>query len=230
MDIDFKSFFKSYEDIVAAVESVFANIQKKHADCVKCKVGCADCCHALFDLTMIEAIYINYHFNRIFKDEEKNRLLEKANQADRKTYKIKRNAHKDFEQGKHETEILNEMALQRVRCPLLDNENRCELYHFRPITCRLYGIPTSIAGKGHTCGLSGFVEGQSYPTVNIDAIHQRLYAISAELVATITSKYVKLAEMLVPLSMALLTEYDETYLGIRPTNMPEDPNKGENNG
>lgn len=230
MDIDFKPFFKTYEEIVTAVENVFSGVQKKHDDCVKCDVGCADCCHALFDLSLIEAIYINHHFNRIFQDNEKIRLLEKANRSDRQVYRIKRNAHKQLESGKNETEILNEMALQRVRCPLLDDENRCEMYHYRPITCRLYGIPTSIAGKGHTCGLSGFVEGHSYPTVNLDAIHRRLYTISAEFVTTIQSRYVKLSELLVPLSMALLTDYDETYLGIRVVDASEGLDKGDKNG
>ena len=34
-----------------------------------------------------------------------------------------------------------EIAATSVRCPLLDEENRCLLYDARPITCRLYGVP-----------------------------------------------------------------------------------------
>jgi hypothetical protein len=90
----------------------------------------------------------------------------------------------------------------------------CDFYEYRPITCRLYGIPTSIGGIGHTCGKSGFVEGQQYPTVNLDIIQKKLYEISAEFVSRIKTKYVKMAEMIVPLSMAILTEYDENHLGI----------------
>ena len=227
MNIDFEPFFKTYEEIVVTVDSAFATVQKRHGDCVKCKAGCADCCHALFDLTLIEAIYINHQFNRIYTGDEKERLLENANQYDRKVMKIKRQAQKDQENGKNETEILGILALQRLRCPLLDEKDRCELYKFRPITCRVYGVPTSIAGMGHTCGFSGFQEGTSYPTVNMDSIHRRLYDISAELVATIQSKYARMAEMLVPLSMALLTGYDETYLGIPSSGETEESKKGD---
>ena len=119
--------------------------------------------------------------------------------------------------------------MERVRCPLLDEKKRCELYAFRPITCRLYGIPTSIAGKGHTCGLSGFKEGLAYPTVKLEKIQQRLYDLSSELVDSILSRHVKMAEILVPLSMALLTDYDENYLGISKEEASPRSEKGANN-
>ena len=90
----------------------------------------------------------------------------------------------------------------------------CDLYEHRPITCRLYGIPTSIGGVGHTCGKSGFVEGKQYPTVNLDLIQKKLYDIAAEFVHRSESRHVKMADMLVPVSMAMLTDYDADYLGI----------------
>ena len=229
MDIDFTSFFKRYEDLSTACGTVFQKVKSEHKDCVKCRIECADCCHAVFDLSLIEAIYINYHFNRLYKEADRNRLLEKANRADRTVYRLKRNAYRDLESGKNEVEILNALAMERVRCPLLDENNRCELYAHRPITCRLYGIPTSIAGKGHTCGLSGFKEGRPYPTVKLEKIQQQLYEISADLVRSIKSRHVKMAELLVPLSMALLTDYDKTYLGINSDESSDDTNKGENN-
>ena len=119
-----------------------------------------------------------------------------------------------MEAGKNENEILMGLANERVRCPLLNEQEMCDLYEYRPITCRLYGIPTAIGGVGHTCGMSGFVRGRPYPTVNLDMIQTNLYKISDELVRKIKFKYVKMADLLVPVSMAILTVYDEEYLGI----------------
>ena len=130
-------------------------------------------------------------------------------------HKIKRNAYKELESGASEDEILTRLAGERIRCPFLNNQDRCDLYEYRPITCRFYGIPTSIGGVGHTCGKSGFIEGEKYPTVNLDIIHSRLQQISADFVKEIRTEYIKLVDMLVPLSMALLTVYDEEYLGIK---------------
>jgi len=214
MKIDFTPYFKKYEAISAKADELFANVQEEFPECVKCEIKCADCCHALFDLSLIEAIYINHRFNEIFKGTERERLIDKSNRADRKTYMIKKKAYKDKEAGKNEVEILMELAAERVRCPFLNDDEKCDLYEYRPITCRLYGMPTATGGIGHSCGKSGFIEGNQYPTANLDVIQKRLYEISAELVNNIKTKYVKMAEMLVPVSMAILTEYDEMYLGI----------------
>ncbi len=222
MEIDFTPYFEKYEAIVAMADEVFARVQNEFPECVKCKIKCDDCCYALFDLTLIEAIYINHQFNKTFKGQEKEGLIEKTNRVDRKIHMIKRQAYKDKEAGKNDVEILMNMAGERARCPLLNDEKMCDLYEYRPITCRLYGIPTSTEGIGHTCGMSGFVEGKQYPTVNLDIIQKKLYEISAEFVGQIKTKYVKMAEMLVPLSMAILTDYDENHLGIADTEKTEE--------
>jgi Fe-S-cluster containining protein len=215
MNIDFEPFFKKYEELVKTADDVFERVSKEHSECVKCKIECSDCCHALFDLTLIEAIYINNKFKEKIKGNTKEAIINKANDIDRQIHKIKRKAYKELEAGKSEDEILTMLAGERVRCPFLNDKDSCDLYEYRPITCRFYGIPTSIGGVGHTCGKSGFVEGEKYPTVNLDIIHSKLQQISADFVKEIRTEYIKLVDMLVPLSMALLTVYDEEYLGLK---------------
>jgi Fe-S-cluster containining protein len=214
MDVDLERYFKRYEAIAATADAVFEKMGADFPECVACKPHCDDCCHALFDLTLIEALYVNHRFNQSLSARDREELLERANRADRDVYKLKRQAYKYLEAGREEADILADMARQRVRCPLLNDSKMCDLYEYRPITCRLYGIPTAIGGKGHTCGLSGFKEGTAYPTVQLDKIQQRLYDLSAELVADLKSRYGGLAQVLVPLSMALMTDYNDAYLGI----------------
>ena len=214
MDFDFRPYFKKYEALVSKSDEAFERVRKAYAECVKCEEKCADCCYALFDLTLIEALYINYRFNEKKKSSEKAELLEKANRADRRIHKIKQKAHRDLQAGKSEDEILAGLAQERIRCPLLNEAELCDLYDNRPLTCRFYGIPTAIGGAGHTCGKSGFKKGESYPTVNLDAVNAQLQQISGELIRDLKSRYVKLTDMLVPLSMALLTTFDEDYFGV----------------
>jgi len=214
MDIDFTPYFIKYESLVAIADGIFAKMKKEYPQAVTCGLGCADCCYALFDLSLIEAIYINHRFHRTFSGAQKERLIERAGIADRAVYKLKRQAFKALQKGKSESDIFEQIAEKRIRCPLLNEDNLCAMYEHRPITCRIYGIPTSIGGKSHTCGISGFMEGQPYPTIQIDVIHNELYTISSELVRAIRSRHLKMADILVPLSMAILTDYDESYLGI----------------
>jgi len=225
MDFDFTPYFKKYEELVAKSDDAFERVRTAYAECVKCEEKCADCCYALFDLTLIEALYINYKFNEKKESSEKADLLEKANQADRSVHKIKQKAHRELQDGKSEEEILAGLAQERVRCPLLNEAELCALYDHRPLTCRFYGIPTAIAGQGHTCGKSAFEKGQQYPTVNLDAVYNQLQQISMELIRDLKSRYVKLSDMLVPLSMALLTIYDDDYLGVGEEKTPEPPRR-----
>jgi Fe-S-cluster containining protein len=219
--MNFEAYFDKYKAIVDQVDAVFKKVQEEHKECVRCRVGCSDCCHALFDLSLIEALYIKAQFDRLFKDAARTSILERANEADRAVYRLKRQAFKDHESGKSEREILEEMATKRIRCPLLNDDEGCDLYAHRPITCRLYGVPTAIGDKAHTCGLSAFEQGKPYPTVKLDAIQNKLYELSSELAGEIGSRFPKLAELLVPVSMALLTEYTEEYLGVSKVSNPE---------
>ena len=221
MSVDLTSYFDKYEALVTQADGAFDRVKTAYSDCVKCEEKCADCCFALFDLTLIEALYIHHKFNEKYQGSEKTELLEKSNRADRRIYKIKRKAFNDLQAGKNEGEILAAMALERVRCPLLNEKELCALYEYRPITCRFYGVPTAIGGAGHTCGKSGFKQGEKYPTVNLDAVHSQLQQISAELLRDIQSKNIKLADLLVPLSSAVILDFDDVFLGIAEEPMEE---------
>lgn len=228
MKIDFTPFFKKYEALAATAEKTFEKMKKDFPDFVTCEIKCTDCCSALFDLSLIEAIYINQRFQEMISEKEKDEILEKANRIDRKIYKIKREAYKAYQSGKDESSILAKLAEEKVRCPLLNDQDQCDLYDFRPITCRLYGIPTEIGGVGRTCGKSGFKKGEPYPTVHLDIIHQRLYDISSEFTAEIKSRHIKMAEILMPLSMALLADFNDEYLGISDNESSEGIGEGKN--
>ena len=225
MNIDFTPYFKKYEALVATADEAFERVKKAHADCVKCEEQCSDCCYALFDLTLIETLYLNHRFKKKFEGSKRAALLEKANRADRRAYKIKRDAYKKLQEGKNEGEILAELALERIRCPLLNEKDLCDLYENRPLTCRFYGIPTAIGGAGHTCGKSGFKQGEKYPTVNLDSVHSQLQQISAELLRDIQSRNIKLADLLLPLSSAMVTDFDDVFLGIAEEPVEQTPPK-----
>ena len=211
---DLEPFFEAYRLLAVTAEKTFEKIKSEYPDEVKCEIKCTDCCYAMFDVSLVEAMYINQRFNTAFDKKAKYDMLEKANRIDRRLHKIKRSAYKEFEGGKDENAILAEISKIKVRCPLLNEEDKCDLYEARPITCRLYGIPTAIGGTGRTCGLSGFKQGGSYPTVQIDKLHQQLYEISNEMVKAMQSKHVRMGEILMPVSMAILTDFNEEYLGI----------------
>ena len=215
MDIDFSEFFQKYEAIAAKADAAFQRVKENYGEMVKCKAGCTDCCYALFDLTLIEALYLNHHFRESYSGEKRKRLMEKANRTDRTIYKLKRAAYKAAQKGTDEKQVVEEMGKERIQCPLLNAQDRCDMYPYRPIACRIYGAPLGIAGEGRTCGVSGFKPGERYPSINMDVIHEQLLILSSELVNAIGSKYHQLTDVLVPVSMAIVTDYDADYLGLQ---------------
>ncbi|MBW2264645.1 MAG: YkgJ family cysteine cluster protein [Deltaproteobacteria bacterium] len=216
MMLNLSKTFEKYEALVVEIDKIFKGMQGSHKDCMRCEIHCSDCCHAVFDLTLVEAVYISHHFNKSLSEKEREPILERAETADRKYYQIKKKLHKMYiDQGKPPEEVFLELSRARVPCPLLNEENLCDLYDRRPITCRVYGIPTSIGGKAHTCEKADFKEGTAYPTVNLDKMNDRLFELSRQLLEEIGSKNAKMHMSLVPPSVALITEYNEDYFGVK---------------
>ncbi len=215
MNIDFTPFFEKYETLVKAADDAFKKVSSEFNDCVTCEIKCSDCCHAIFDLTLIEAIYLKNKFNEKFSGEEKARLIENADKIDRQLALLKKEAYKQSKDGVDEVEILGKISMERMRCPLLDDNDECILYENRPLTCRIYGIPTSTLGKSHICGKTGFEQGKPYPTLNMDNLYKRLYMISQELVVQIKSEFVQMADILVPVSFAITNDFTSDYLGVK---------------
>jgi Fe-S-cluster containining protein len=204
--------FEAYETLVKEIETAVGGLRSRYPDQIRCAERCCDCCYAVFDLSLIEAVYINYRFYQRLEKTKQDEVLERADQADRLSYRLKRRIHKLMTvEGKGQEEILDLLAGERIRCPFLNGQDLCDLYACRPITCRIYGLPAAVRGRACTCGKSGFLKGVSYPTFHLDRIQERLFRYSRDLLEEIGAGDAGLSDRLVPLSNALLTDYDESF-------------------
>ena len=217
MTLDLSHAFARYAALAVAADDLFARVARTCPHEIVCSPGCGDCCHALFDISLIEALYLKDRFDRTFPTgPEREAVLERAGTADRDHYRLKRRAYLAEQDGQPTEAILEALARERIRCPLLAADDRCLLYDHRPVICRLYGAPLLIGGVTRTCGRTGFTPGGVYPTVKIEAMQDQLLALSRSLAVAIGSRLPLLGDMLVPVSMALLTDYDAAYLGVEP--------------
>mgnify|MGYP000461580219 FL=1 len=88
---DLSSIFTRYEALRAEVDDLFGRVRGAFPQCVVCKEGCSDCCHALFDLSLVEAMYINKAFESAFgHGPQRSAILERASDLDRRATRIKR--------------------------------------------------------------------------------------------------------------------------------------------
>jgi Fe-S-cluster containining protein len=208
--------FEKYEKLLTEIEVAVDRLRGQYPEEVHCAEHCSDCCYAVFDLSLMEAVYINYRFFKKISKEKQDAILERADQTDRLYYRLKRKVHNLMtREGRSEEEILTLLAEERIRCPFLNETDLCDLYEHRPITCRVYGLPTAIRGRACTCGKSGFKTGVAYPTIFLDRIQELLFRLSRDLLEEIESGDYPLADRLVPLSNALLTDFDDSFFKLK---------------
>ena len=158
--------FSRLKELYQFVDNTVEEITKQFPDQVRCKPGCADCCHAVFDISFIEAAYLA----RFLKSHEDIRQSQQQRGQ---------SAAVAFEKLLKEDA---DLAKARIRCPLLGEDNLCLGHNVRPINCRTYGTPTVIDGKAHVCGVSEFDNKKSYPTIDLEPLQKSLYNYSVELV------------------------------------------------
>lgn len=211
---DLTEVFHQYRQLCDQADNLFAKVSAQYPSEVRCRESCSDCCNAVFDLSLVEAMNINRAFQEAFKyGPERSAILEKASATDRGLTKVKREMYRAEKAGESVAGIMRKAAELRSPCPLLTQDKRCVLYEQRPITCRLYGIPLDIGGQSHVCGCSDFAPGKAYPAVKLSIIQEKLESLS-RMIGEICASRFDLGDVYVPLSMALLTKYDDAYLGI----------------
>ena len=152
------------KSLFAAVDQAFAEFKELHPDEVCCSKGCDDCCHAIFDVTLAEAVNLLKHFKQLSEVVQ---------------LQVQQNSKKALAE-RQEIVAAEKMdpVLVRVRCPLLDDNGQCLCYESRPFSCRANGIPSEFNSAGYVCGFSGFDPGISYPTVNLQHAQDLLNQLS----------------------------------------------------
>lgn len=158
--------FGQLEHLFRFVDETVATICRQHPEAVRCRPGCADCCHALFDVSFIEAAALAAHLK---KQPELRELCREVAEVAAEAYERVLAAGGDT-------------ALTRIRCPLLGDDDLCRAHGLRPINCRTYGTPTVIDGRTHVCGFSNFHGQRAYPTVDLAPLQASLNRYSVALV------------------------------------------------
>ena len=179
--MDFSYLFEPYDRLVSRADKSFGRMAREYPDCIACKPGCADCCHAVFGLFLIEAVFLKHDFDQL-GETEKNAALARGLVAEKELEILQRTLG-EFRDDPQMSAY--SMARARIRCPLLNDEDACILYSYRPITCRVYGIPTMVHRVPRICGRTGFKKGQAYPIFNMDGVQKELFELSRDLLKNI---------------------------------------------
>jgi len=107
--VDLSLFFSDYESLIKNIDKEVQNQPKGvHIQCGK---GEHNCCFEVFNLQLIEVIYLHSKMNKHFTSDQRKVLIKRAVE----TYKK-----------------------ENILCPFNDGSG-CEIYEIRPARCRVYG-------------------------------------------------------------------------------------------
>jgi Fe-S-cluster containining protein len=138
-----------YLEICNAFEEEFQRNRALHGGRIHCRAGCSDCCHQLFQITEVEAVYISEGVSQLPA------AAREALRAKAITYLASRRA---LVTVKGEPEAWGSLPPPgtRLPCPALEN-GVCRIYEHRPLICRKFGIPLynpDRPGRVYACELN----------------------------------------------------------------------------
>jgi Fe-S-cluster containining protein len=209
-DLNLAGHLQRYLDAVERADRLFRTVAATYGRLMPCGPGCDECCAVYFEMSFIEAFYINRMFRETVPDVDRVKACEAARKVVPRFEEGRRLVRAAMETG--EADPVDVASRLKIPCPLLD-EGRCMLYEARPVTCRMYGVPELLeGGRVAACPKTAFRPGESYPTARVGEIQRTLISHSKEFLADLVGRDEMGAfPLLFTMPEALLTVFDRTY-------------------
>lgn len=140
-----------YRGLLAEVDQWFSRCIARSGERIHCAAGCSGCCRGLFDITLLDAALLREgfdHLDSVTRGQVLMRCQERL-AALQRLWPDFANPYLLNCRPEEEWELLMPDD-DETPCPLLGPDGRCLVYEFRPMTCRLHGLPlVDLAGEVH---------------------------------------------------------------------------------
>jgi Fe-S-cluster containining protein len=133
------------QKLIQIVDRALADTTRRSGKWLACHLGCTQCCVGVFAINQLDATRLRRGLQELERDDPERATAIRRRAADA----VARLAN-DFP-GDAVTGVLDEGEDAQCRfedfaneepCPVLDPDTgHCELYDFRPMTCRVFGPP-----------------------------------------------------------------------------------------
>ncbi|OGT95896.1 MAG: hypothetical protein A2X80_05815 [Geobacteraceae bacterium GWB2_52_12] len=131
-----------YGVLLREVDDWFASCLHNHGDHISCRTGCSACCRGLFDITLLDALYLRQGFQQLPPDVQSTVRPLASARLEVITETWPSFTHPWLLNNVPEVEWDGIMPEEdEVPCVLLSKHGTCLTYEHRPMTCRLNGIP-----------------------------------------------------------------------------------------
>ncbi len=146
--VDLGTYFSEYEALVHKIDEDLETVKNLYPQALSCGAESDDCCYRYVDLELIEAIYLSNAMNRFLGSDVRKRVIQKAVKIGQVTNRmIARLKRKNDGSEARLESLVNAYADERILCAL-NIKHRCSLYKYRPLGCRLHGVPAGAIDQG----------------------------------------------------------------------------------
>jgi len=133
----------SDRDLIQIVDAALAEANRKAGAWLVCKPGCTECCIGPFPITQLDAVRLRHGLAQL-EAVDSGRAARVSGRARQAVDKMAGDFPGDLASGilaeDEEAEERFATLAEEDACPALDPETgMCDLYEFRPITCRTFG-------------------------------------------------------------------------------------------
>lgn len=207
-----------YHQLQQQHDAWFSQVLQQFPEAIRCARGCAQCCRGLFDITLLDAWVLRQGFEALpvgTKRSIEGRALTRLAELQQRwpelkpPYLLNTLADEGWTQMPEDDPTL---------CPLLSAEGLCLVYHHRPLTCRLHGLP-NIDRSGeifadHYCPLN-FPDSDPLTLTALRGGFRDAFAAEMALLGALTTELVgrPLQELDTFIPLALLVDYDRVDWG-----------------
>ncbi len=137
-----QELLERYASLLKEVDQWFASCLSLQGEQIACKSGCSACCRGLFDITLLDALYLRSGFDLLPPDIQisvRNKARTRLDQIWSRWPSYEAPWLLNVIPENEWDEIMPEE--DETLCVLLSDEGKCLVYDHRPMTCRLNGIP-----------------------------------------------------------------------------------------
>lgn len=133
------------EQLVQIVDAALADAVQRSGKWLPCRVGCTQCCIGVFAINQLDAARLKVGLAKLEVDDPR-RALRLKKRVQESVERLKQDFPGDLASGQLDEsnaaqELFETYGNDEV-CPVLDPETgACDLYAYRPMTCRVFGPP-----------------------------------------------------------------------------------------
>ena len=131
-----------YRTLLQRLDAWFARAMAVHGDVIPCRAGCTACCHGPFDISPADAELLREGI-ALLPPKERAEVRVRGELLLTRMHELAPAWDAPWDVSELGEEGFDRVAeaLADEPCPLLGDDGRCRVYAYRPLVCRLIGLP-----------------------------------------------------------------------------------------